>query len=44
MTDAGGTTNTKEAQSRNMVNMCTKYEFHILIISGSYGGEITHDR
>ena len=38
MTDAGGATNTQEAQSRNMINICTKYGFDSLIISGSYGG------
>ena len=38
MTDRGGATNTKEAQSRNMINICTTYGFDILIISGSYGG------
>ena len=35
---AGGATKTREAQSRNMMNICTKYGFDILIISGSYGG------
>ena len=38
MTDAGGATNTLEAQSRKMENICTKYGFDSLIISGSYGG------
>ena len=38
MTNVGGATNTQEAQSRNMMNICTKYGFNILIISGSYGG------
>ena len=38
MADVGGATNTKEAQSRNMINICTKYGFDSLIISGSYGG------
>ena len=38
MTNVGGATNTYEAQSRNMMNICTKYGFDILIISGSYGG------
>ena len=38
MTDVGGTTNTKEAQSANMINICTKYGFDSFIISGSYGG------
>ena len=42
MTDVGGTTNTLEAQSRNMINICTQYGFDSLIISGSYGGH-THD-
>ena len=40
MTDAGGATNrpTQEAQFRNMINICTKYGFDSLIISGSCGG------
>ena len=38
MTDVEGATNTWEAQSRNMINICTKYGFDSLIISGSYGG------
>ena len=42
MTDVGGATNTLEAQSRNMMNICTKYGFDILIISGSYGGHRRH--
>ena len=42
MTDVGGTTNTYEAQSRNMINICTKYGFDSLIISGSYGGHRLH--
>ena len=42
MTDVGGATNTLDAQSRNMVNICTKYGFDILIISGSYGGHRLH--
>ena len=33
MTDVEGATNTKEAQSRNMINICTKYGFDSLIIS-----------
>ena len=37
MTNVGGSTNIKEAQSRNMINICTKYGFDILIISGSTG-------
>ena len=41
MTNVGGATNT--AQSRNMMNICTKYGFDILIISGSYGGHNTDD-
>ena len=36
MTDVGGATNTYEAQSRNMINICTKYGFDRLIISCSY--------
>ena len=35
MTDVGGATNTKEAQSKNMINICTKYGF---ASSGNYGG------
>ena len=42
MTNVGGATNTQEAQSRNMMNICTKYGFDILIISGSYGGHRRH--
>ena len=42
MTNVGGDTNTLEAQSRNMTNICTKYGFDILIISGSYGGHRRH--
>ena len=42
MTNVGGATNTYEAQSRNMMNICTKYGFDILIISGSYGGHRRH--
>ena len=38
MTDVGGATKTYEAQPRNMINICTKYGFDSLIISGSYGG------
>ena len=38
MTNVGGAINTKEAQSKNMINICTKYVFNSLIISGSYGG------
>ena len=39
MADVGGATNTKEAQSRNMMHICNKYGFDILIISDtSYGG------
>ena len=33
MTNVGGATNTKEVQSKNMMNICTKYGFDILIIS-----------
>ena len=32
----------EEAQSRNMINICTKYGFDSLIISGSYGGHRRH--
>ena len=42
MTDVGGTTNTKEAQSRNIINICTEYGFDSLIISGRYGGHRQH--
>ena len=42
MTDLVSTTNTQEAQSSNMINICTKYGFDILIISGSYGGHRRH--
>ena len=34
MTNVGGATNTVEAQSRNMMNICTKYGINNLIISG----------
>ena len=46
MSDIGGATNTLEVKSRNMINICTKYGFDSLIISGSYGGHrghTTHD-
>ena len=39
MSHIGGVTNTYEAQFRNMINICTKYGFDILIISDSYGGQ-----
>ena len=42
MTDVGGATNASEAQSRNMINICTKYGFDSSIISGSYGGHRRH--
>ena len=42
MTDEGGATNSWEAHSRNMTNICTKYGFDSLIISGSYGGHRRH--
>ena len=42
MTIVGSTTNTLEAQSRNMMNICTKYGFDIFIISGSHGGHRRH--
>ena len=38
MSDIEGATNNYEAQSKNMINICTKYGFDSLIISGSYGG------
>ena len=31
MTNVGGATNTYEAQSRNMMNICTKYGFDFLL-------------
>ena len=43
MTNVGGPTTIYGAQSRNMINICTKYGFNILNISGSYGGHTTHD-
>ena len=42
MANVGGTTNTYVAQSRNMMNICTKFEYNILMISGSYGGLLRH--
>ena len=42
MIDVGSTTNTYEAQSRSMINICTIYGFDSLIISGSYGGHRQH--
>ena len=42
MTNVGGATNTQEAQSRNMMNNCTKYGFNNLIISDIYGGQRRH--
>ena len=42
MANVGGATNTQEAQSRDMMNICSKYGFSILIISGSYGGHRRH--
>ena len=42
MTNVEGAINTKEAQSRNMINICVKYGFDILIISGNYGGHRRH--
>ena len=38
MANVGGATYTLETQSRNMMNICNKYGFDILIISGSNGG------
>ena len=34
MTNVGGATSTKQAQSGNMINFCTKYGFDVIIISG----------
>ena len=42
ITNVGGATNTTEAQSRNMIKICTKYGFDSFIISGSYGGHRRH--
>ena len=43
MNDVEGATNTHtNTQSRNMINICTKYGFDSLIISGSYGGHRRH--
>ena len=42
MTNVGRATNTYEAQSRNMMKICTKYGFDIFIISGSYGVHRRH--
>ena len=39
MTNVGGATYTYEAQSRNMINMCTKYGFDIFI----WWTQMTHD-
>ena len=36
MSDIEGATNTYEAQSKNMINICIKYGFDGLIISGGY--------
>ena len=47
MSNVGGDINTLEIQSRNMINICTKYRFDSLIISDCYGGQrydMTHDR
>ena len=41
MTNVEGTTKTLEAQSRNMMNICTKHGFDIFN-SGSYGGHTQH--
>ena len=38
MANVKGAQHTLEAHTRNMMNICTKYGFDILIISGSYGG------
>ena len=38
-----GATNTYEAQSKNMMNICTKYGFDSLIISGNYSGHKRHN-
>ena len=38
MTNVGRATSIQMAQSRNMINICTKQGFDILIISGSDGG------
>ena len=41
-TNVGGAKNSYEAQSRNMINICTKYGFDSLIISGGYSGHRQH--
>ena len=33
----------REAQAMNLINICIKYGFDILIISGSYSGQDTDD-
>ena len=46
-TNLGDATNIKETQSRNVINICTKYGCDILIISGRHGGHnrlMTYDR
>ena len=42
MNNVEGETKTMQAQSWNMRNICTKYGFDILIISGSYDGHRQH--
>ena len=42
MTNVGGHHQYLGDTSRNMINICTKYGFDILIISGSYGGHRRH--
>ena len=37
MINVSGTTNTHEAQSKNIINICTKHRSVISIISGSFG-------
>ena len=42
MINVGGATKTWEAQYRNMMNICTKYGFDILIISDGNCGHRRH--
>ena len=42
MTNVGDATKSQEAQSRNIMNICTKYESDILIFCGSYDGHRQH--
>ena len=44
MAYVGGSTCSQETQAWNMMNICTKYGFDILITSGSYSGHRRHTR